>query len=152
MGWKIGNADALRFQRVLILILSILSRSSLMPSPKTYNTAASAWPRSKRLLLVSVLDTPIAKFPINYLESCGDNTWEYVSYVVSLLVEADPLHPGAIIDPEHGNAVDPCATPVAGTFRYIENGTTRERAFGILANPPFPRQNERCPLYAGSNI
>jgi hypothetical protein len=66
----------------------------------------------------------LTKFPINFLETCGDNTWGYVSYVVSLLVEADPQHPGAIIDPQSGQPVGLHGVPGAGTFKYIEQGAS----------------------------
>ena len=93
-----------------------------MPGKMTYNTAASAWPRSGRLIIESVLDTTIAKIPLNFLQTCGDNNWAYVSYVVSLLVEADSQYPGYIIDPQTGHEVDSHSAPVAGTFKYIEHG------------------------------
>lgn len=105
----------------------------LMPGRRTYNTAASAWPRSGRLVIESVLDTTIAKFPLNFLETCGDNTWSYVSYVVSLLVEADPQYPGHIVWPENGHPVDSQCAPVAGMFKYVEQGPSPEHIVGIAS-------------------
>ncbi len=64
----------------------------------TYKTAAQAWPRGPRVIILSTVDTEIAKFPLAFLETCGDNTWSYVFYVISLLVEADPMHTGAIVN------------------------------------------------------
>lgn len=121
-----------------LIIFIPASSSFFMPGQKTYNTAASAWPRSGRLVIESVLDTLIAKFPLNFLETCGDNTWVYVSYVISLLVEPDPRHPGAIIDPESGRPVNPNDIPVAGTFKYIEEGAPAIEHLGPMLTSLLP--------------
>ncbi len=92
----------------------------------TYKTAAQAWPRGPRILILSAVDTEIAKFPLAFLETCGDNTWSYVFYVVSLLVEADPMHTGAIVNLD-GQPVDLHSAPIAGRFRYIEEGESVDR-------------------------
>ena len=97
-----------------------------MPRPArskdvTYKTAAQAWPRGPRMIILSNVDTEIAKFPLAFLASCGDNTWSYVLYVVSLLVNEDAHHSGSIVDLE-GRPVDAHDAPIAGTFRYIEEG------------------------------
>lgn len=70
----------------------------------------------------SVLETKIARFPIGFLASCGDNTWDYISFVVGLLVEADPQHPASIIDQITGQSVRPGDAPVPGTYRLVEQG------------------------------
>jgi hypothetical protein len=93
-----------------------------MPSEKTYTIAAGVWPRSAKITIESRLGTRIARLPLNFLATCGDNTWSYVSYVLSLLVIADPLHPGCIVDPQTGMPVDGNAAPFAGTFHFIEEG------------------------------
>ena len=93
-----------------------------MPGEKTYTLAAGVWPRSAKITIESRVGTRIARLPLNFLQTCGDNTWSYISYLISLLVIADPLHPGFIIDPLTGLPVDGDGTPSAGTFQFIEQG------------------------------
>jgi hypothetical protein len=93
-----------------------------MPSEKTYTIAAGVWPRSPKVTIESCIGTRIARLPLNFLETCGDNTWSYVSYLLSLLVVPEEKHPGSIIDPHTGLIVDPNAIPHAGTFTFIEQG------------------------------
>ena len=95
-----------------------------MPSEKTYIIAAGVWPRSPKLTIESSVGTRIARIPLNFLDTSGDNTWSFVSHIVSLLVVLDPAHPGSIIDTQSGLCVDPDGAPQAGTFRYIEQGVT----------------------------
>lgn len=99
----------------------IFSRSG-MPGEKTYTLAIGRWRRSGIVTIRSVLDTKIARFPIGFLASCGDNTWDYISFVVGLLVEADPQHPASIIDQITGQSVRPDDAPVPGTYRLVEQG------------------------------
>lgn len=63
----------------------------------------------------------IASFPMSFLLSCGNNTWEYIFHVVSLLVEVDPSHPGEFVD-EFGRPINAQEIPVSGTVRYVERG------------------------------
>lgn len=93
-----------------------------MPGEKTYTLAIGRWRRSGIVTIRSVLDTKIARFPIGFLASCGDNTWDYISFVVGLLVEADPQHPASIIDQITGQSVRPDDAPVPGTYRLVEQG------------------------------
>lgn len=93
-----------------------------MPGEKTYTLAVRKWRRSGVVTIQSVLDTKIARFPIGFLASCGDNTWDYVSFVVKLLVEADPQYPPSIIDPNTGQSVNPGDVPVPGTYKFLEQG------------------------------
>jgi hypothetical protein len=93
-----------------------------MPSDKTYALAAVAWPRCPSIRIESSVGTRIARLPLNFLETCGDNTWSFVSYIISLLIIPDPGHPGSIIDVESGLPVDLLSIPYAGTFRFVERG------------------------------
>ena len=94
----------------------------------TYKTAAQAWPRGPRLIILSSVDTEIAKFPLAFLESCGDNTWSYVFYVVSLLVEAAPMHKGAIVNLD-GRPVNLHSEPIAGRF-----GISRKMSLSVVTS------------------
>jgi hypothetical protein len=87
----------------------------------TYTTAAGKWRRTEYVCVVSTLDTPLATFPIPFLTTCGDNTWSYVIYAVSLVVDNDPLHPATLVD-SNGQALTPEGIPSPGNYRYIENG------------------------------
>ena len=93
-----------------------------MPGDKTYTTAAGVWPRCPKLTIDSYVGTRIARFPLDFLETCGDNTWSYVCHVVSLLVIADSQHPGWVHDIRTGLPVEAGGIPQPGTFQYIERG------------------------------
>lgn len=95
-----------------------------MESQVTYTTASGRWRRSGNVNVLSIHDTQIATFPMAFLQSCGDNTWRYILFVISLLVNVASDHPGELFDPL-GHPVSPQDAPVAGTFRYIERGEER---------------------------
>lgn len=89
---------------------------------KSYLTAAQLWRRTPCVNVLSVLDTSIAIFPLDFLSTCGDNTWDYILFVISRLVNPDPLHPGLIVN-DQGDPVDLESIPVSGDYRYLETGT-----------------------------
>ncbi len=97
-----------------------------MSTDLTYTTAVGAWPKGPYILIESNIGTRIGVLPLKFLETCGDNTWEYVSYVISLLIIPDPAHPGSIIDPKTGTAVDlqaaPTATEFCNIYTFVEQG------------------------------
>ena len=105
-----------------LALLAFRSAKVFMPGEKTYTLASGVWPRCPKLTIESCLGTRIARFPLNFLETCGNNTWGYIYYVVSLLVKADPLHPGSLIDHQTGLPVDRDGKPRPGIFQYIEQG------------------------------
>ena len=87
----------------------------------TYTTAAGIWRRSGFVAIVSVLGTRIAVFPMDFLATCGDNTWGYVLFAITCVIDIDPQHPGSIID-DQDRPVDLEAAPVGGTVSYVETG------------------------------
>jgi hypothetical protein len=89
----------------------------------SYTMASSKWRRSGFVEIVSAYETPIASFPISFLETCGDNTWHYIDHVVSLVIEVDTQHPGGVVDAD-GLPVNSSDAPVAGSFRYLEQGAS----------------------------
>jgi hypothetical protein len=91
-------------------------------SDVSYELAAIRWRRSDTIDILSIHDTQIALFPLAFVSSCGDNTWQYVLNVVHQLVEPIPERPGIIVT-EHGEAVNLEEPPTAGTFRYKQLGT-----------------------------
>jgi hypothetical protein len=93
-----------------------------MPGEKTYTLSIGKWRRSGIVTILSALDTKIARFPVSFLASCGDNTWSYVFFVVSLLVESDPQHPSTIVDLNTGQSVGLNEAPQAGMYRLVEQG------------------------------
>lgn len=95
------------------------------PSPtkmKSYTTARGIWRRTSEVEILSVFDTRIAAFPIGFLSTCGDNTWHYILFVISLCVDPDSLHPGQLVD-DQGEPINLGSIPSAGTYRYLETGT-----------------------------
>jgi hypothetical protein len=99
----------------------------------TYTTASGVWRRGGVIKIASIMETPIASFPLDFVRDGGDNTWRYISYVVGLLVEVDPSHPGHIED-ENGAAVVLNQAPPTGLFRYIEQGISNVLRY------PHPRE------------
>ena len=96
----------------------------IMAGTETFPLAISSWPRDSKLNVISVIGTRIASFPMAFLQTCGDNSWSYVYFVISLLVEEDPEHPASLIDRRTGLSVVPDGIPHSGTFEYIEQGIT----------------------------
>ena len=92
----------------------------------TYTIAAGTWRLSGFVTIISVLSTSIAVFPMDFLRTCGDNTWGYIFFAVSWVIDVDPLHsgdPGDILG-ELNHPVDRAAAPVQGTFCFVEEGKT----------------------------
>jgi len=89
----------------------------------TYTTAAGLWRRSGFIVITSVLGTRIAVFPMDFVATCGDNTWSYVLFAISCVIDLDPHHPGILVD-DQDLAVRLGSSPTPGTFRYIETGTS----------------------------
>lgn len=87
----------------------------------SYTMASSKWRRSGYVEIISTHGTPIASFPINFLASCGDNTWHFVQHVISLVIEVDPHFLGTIVNID-GQEVDVQGAPAIGTFHYVEKG------------------------------
>jgi hypothetical protein len=87
----------------------------------TYTTASGVWRPGGVIKIASLLDTPIASFPLDFVKDGGDNTWRYILLVVALLVDVDPEHPGHIEDPT-GNVVILEQAPTSGIFIYVEQG------------------------------
>jgi hypothetical protein len=105
----------------------------MLPAPGEvrYTTATGFWRHGGVLSVYSVADTRIALFPMKFLEASGDNTWAYVQFVVSLLVDEDPEHPGAILT-EEDEIVDPSSAPTAGRYKFIEQGESFMRSISYL--------------------
>lgn len=99
-----------------------------MSSDATYELATARWRRTPTVQIVSILDTEIADFPVSFLASCGDNTWQYVLDVVHQLVDPAPEHPGVICmaHEKQEDAMEPPVAlggePTAGIFRYKQLG------------------------------
>ena len=88
-----------------------------------YISSPGKWRRCGVVEVVSLHDTRIASFPVDFLESCGDNTWSFVLFVVQLLVIPDPEHPGAIYEENIAEtAVQLHDSPQEGTYRYVQPG------------------------------
>jgi hypothetical protein len=119
----------------------------------TYTTAAGTWRRSGFVVIVSVLGTRIAVFPMDFLTTCGDNTWGYILFAVSCVIDIDPQHPGSIVDDQE-RPVDLEAAPVRGTFCYVETGMPEASlvctAYAHELNS-F-RQKQRCHIFTRAGV
>ena len=87
-----------------------------------YERAVLRWRRTGRIRIETSLGTEIAVFPLNFVESCGVNTWSYILDVIRQLVEQVPGRQNALVDGT-GQTVDPGEAPHQGTFVYKEKGT-----------------------------
>jgi hypothetical protein len=87
----------------------------------TYTTAAGVWRRGGVVEVMSIKDTLIASFPLDFIIDGGDNTWRYVCQAVALLIEVEPGHEGLLVDNDD-TAVNVDDPPTAGIYRYIEHG------------------------------
>ncbi len=97
-----------------------------MSEEVTYELATARWRRTGTVQIISILDTDIADFPITFLASCGDNTWQYILHVVHQLVNPVSDHPGILcVADEDGENEQPVTVeepPSAGLFRYKQQG------------------------------
>ena len=85
-----------------------------------YISSPGKWRRCGVVDVVSLHDTRIASFPVDFLKSCGDNTWSFVLFVVQLLVIPDSEHPGAICEENNEKStVELHHAPREGTYRYV---------------------------------
>jgi hypothetical protein len=93
-----------------------------MSEEVTYELATIRWRRTDTVQMVSILDTDRADFPLSFLASCGDNTWQYVLDVIHLLVESTPEVSGALHTAEdtddNEHPVDLARPPQAGRYRF----------------------------------
>jgi hypothetical protein len=87
----------------------------------TYTTALSRWRRQGAVRIISVLDTPLATIPMQFLEQGGDNTWSYIQFIISLIIVEDAGHPGGFYTLENEPVVL-TSVPAAGKFRFVEYG------------------------------
>ena len=106
-------------------------------SETTYEISATRWRRSKTITISSLNDTRLAVFPLPFVQSCGDNTWQYVLNVVEQLVERQPQLSGMIFTDkdEPVNLEEP---PFGGVFRY--------KLLGKLHNNPSLSPETKSPM------
>jgi len=97
-----------------------------MTEEVTYELATARWRRTSTVQIVSVLDTDIADFPLSFLASSGDVTWQYILHVIRLLILVTPELPGCLYiandTSEEEIPVDVSLPPAAGRFRYKQLG------------------------------
>ncbi len=105
-----------------LTILDTAYHTPYLMADVTYTTAAGIWRRSGFVVIVSVLGTRIAVFPMDFLATCGNNTWDYVLFAVTCVIDVESQHPGKISDIQD-RPVDLQAAPIEGTFCYVETGT-----------------------------
>ena len=110
-----------------------------------YISSPGKWRRCGVVEVVSLHDTLIASFPVDFLLSCGDNTWSFVLFVVQLLVIHDSEHPGAIYADKHADsAVELDRSPTEGTYRYVQSGAPKLVSPSMLQAEELVRSGHRC--------
>jgi hypothetical protein len=86
-----------------------------------YELAASSWGVRDTIDIVSVQNTLIASFPLEFVQRGGDNSWRYVLGVIEQLVDTVPGHASVIRD-QSGADVDLEEAPWSGEFVFAQNG------------------------------
>jgi hypothetical protein len=86
-----------------------------------YELAASSWGGRDTIDIISIQNTIIASFHLEFVQRGGDNTWRYVLSVVERLVEPVPGHPSVLRD-QDGVEVDLDNAPSSGEFVFARNG------------------------------
>lgn len=121
----------------------LISRTDMNDNNVSYTMASSKWRRSGFVEVVSIHGTPIASFPLSFLVSCGDNTWQYIHYAVNLVIEVDDPHRAGDIVNAEDLPVNPQDAPIAGEFRYVEQGTSTKFLAAGEFLMPWNRQRQR---------
>ncbi|RSH89906.1 hypothetical protein EHS25_001892 [Saitozyma podzolica] len=93
-----------------------------------YELAASSWGVGDTIDIVSVQNTLIASFPLEFVQRGGDNSWRYVLGVLEQLVDIVPGY-ASIIRDQSGADVDLEEAPWSGEFVFAQNGIFAEVAF-----------------------
>lgn len=85
-----------------------------MTLPTYYEYAADSWASSRRIIIRTTNETPVAIFPIEFIANGGDNTWAFVLQAVRNVVccGEDDI---SLVD-SAGIHVHAGSTPVAGEF------------------------------------
>lgn len=148
--------NALRFVALLRLRSAVTSRLDMSENTTTtYTTALGVWRRSGAVHISSLHETKIASFPLDFLRSCGDHTWEYILYVVSLLIEIDADHPGQLHD-DQDKLIDLQNLPTSGYYHYIERGQSFAVSSGVTDVIPAGKASDvrlaRGPEYFNYDI
>lgn len=83
-----------------------------------YELAVNSWTPSSIITVATPDGTSIAYFPLAFVQTGGNDTWEYIHEVVDMLVHQR----GGQIQSQAGEPVLPAAAPTAGTFIYNHPG------------------------------
>ena len=103
-------------------------------SAGSYLRAHFKWRRSGLITIVTTYDTEIGTFPMSFLESCGDSSWQNILFVVTQLVDIAADGPGTLFS-ELGEPVDLLSSLAEGVYRYILIGEWTIFRVGT----PFPK-------------
>jgi hypothetical protein len=86
-----------------------------------YELASSSWAVRDTIDIVSVQNTLIATFPLEFVQRGGDNSWRYVLGVIEQLVDTVPDH-ACVIRDQNGTHVDLAEAPWSGEFVFAQIG------------------------------
>ena len=82
-----------------------------------YELAVDSWSDNLTIDIVSSTDTFIASIPLAFVQNGGDNTWQYILHVMSMLVNVQGAA-GRFLN-ANDTAVDMDERPSAGRFKFI---------------------------------
>jgi hypothetical protein len=106
-----------------------------------YELAIRRWRRGGNIEILSIHDTQIAVFPLEFVAKGEDNTWQFVLDVVQQLVEPLPDHPATIFT-DDGEPVNLVESPSAGIFRYKQLSAL----LGLVVSRFTLTRPYRCPV------
>lgn len=91
----------------------------------TYPLAQYSWDDADVITISSKDEQLIGTFPLEFLRRCGVNVWEYISEVVSQLVDEEAA--GRLYKPD-GTIICTTDTPRPGDYCYLPTGQFHIRA------------------------
>ena len=80
-----------------------------------YDLAVDSWCYSDTLVICSPHGTEIASFPIQFIQTGGQNTWTYVLWVIERLIETSSVESWSVHDTD-GRKILPEDVPRAGSY------------------------------------
>ena len=95
-----------------------------------YEYVFRSWSSIQYVDILTEDDSLLARFPLTFLEACGDNSWSYISVVIHHLVNEE-----GILSKSDGTRVDPQGSPEHGNyvFRCINHSDEGSTALAGLA-------------------
>ena len=100
---------------------SNLFRPSSTMSVTAYELSVDSWATTDRIVIRSPSRQVIGLFPVPFLRTGGDNSWEYVSRVLRELIDLPELEAHIIVDRD-GLRMREGASPLPGEYTLVPAG------------------------------